>query len=1258
MRRSLFTAWAVALLVGMLPSQGAEESLLFRVPSEGSLNASVHGGKGEPLISDDVTVSEGPKGKPGMSLPVGGRLVYEGAGNAFIPAGTVSFWWRPDAKVQKTESTVLSISSLQRFYFSRWVYIVTKNGRLGMTLYHGDGADALDDKGAYPGAKKPSPKKKMRYELNSKIPLKPGEWYQITVTWDMGRGVAFYVNGELAGKIANPWFFGGNVNHISLAAGSSGYSKSGSATSAQSFADLQVFDTWLDEADVRRVIAGEPIQSTPDFDPLLKERAHRLGLDRNLTVPEAVMSSEATGALWLRQIALPEARDILRKSRSGLDGDLGRAWPLYQGYSHSGETLTITLPDEDPFNTLQVMGSGIMRFIAVDSGGKETPLLSLSSPTVEVEGAVLDPALKASSLRVDRDDGLLFNLGVFQAEQKPWPGDQSGWKFAPLQVVSAESAEEPLISQEFPPYDRTVLESSERSGEGMASLPAKRAIHLLGPATEKMAGLGAIAMDFSLDNPPKKTDVCLWVINPVTYEYRAVAVNFRAVSSDQGQRLRVVFDLRDLIYRPGQRPWVVLFFSEALQVNLAKSAMGFEWLDTKKATEEFVPDQLASVNDTFQEMSESRPWSHDPKVIKGLGSLLARIDLLKELAPEDPLVQGYWHWTHPKEPTPKVELPEIPSGVPPWAVYTERSIDLFSQAAHWWIDHRQAPNGEFGAPDGINDDTDIIQDWLAIDQMKGPDEKIRKSIEKVADISWHQTTTDGVSNQITDTLHIYEWGINAQTLAFVLNYGDPVYFERLLRFASHYPELMTTACDGKHLHFKSWYFGASRIVTEGIYGRDIQLNGLLLQPAMLLAWYNGDAASLDIVIRWAAGMRDHVTEQAGKTNRTPGLSVEIPSGKVLPEDFLRAGFPDAVWASYDLIGDQSSLEFLGQAIDYEVNRKPLNNLHTTKTILAPYLNASKDSRWDALWLKNASDPELWKHSLHNSNYKELESFYAAWLRTGDDKWLNEGTALALYHMKWSFPMLTEAEATTDRVWLPQRLTNEITLGGLSILRNELYPKNAVSWEHATGKFSPLVRQHSPESLEIELYNLSDKETEVDARIWSLVAGLYDVQFTAVSRTAPDEVLIDESKEQEISRYSKVPLKLPVDSRATLKLHLKDKRIDVRKRMDLAISPLDATYNPEIKEWTGTIHNIGSLPSGAFRVRALQDGKEIVSEKFESLPPPENFRTHKKSVVVPIQDPKALLTVEIISEEDALEITAFNNILKMVPEVSPPTGEKK
>lgn len=1215
------------------------DSLVFQAPSSKSLDAQVSAARKEPLYATDVARCEAPGGLPGVQIPVGGRLVYEGAGNAFIPAGALGFWWRPDAPVQKKEAAVLSISSLQRFYFARWLFVTTKSGRLMVTLYHGDGAEAFEDAGAVPDAKRP--RKNIRYEITAPAPLKKGEWVYVTVTWDMRRGLAFYLDGKLVRHLANPWYFGGNVNHISLAAHSSSYTKAAGATFPQSFADVQVHDRWLSETDVARLAAGEKPGGMENFSPMLKERVKRLGLRGDFPSPEANQGDEA---LWLQQINVVHARDVKRSSLAGLDGDLGRAWPMYQGYSNSGQLLTLELPARTSFDTVQALASGPMEFFAVDAGGRESPLLQISSAMARVQGAMSGQT--ADEIRVKREDGLLFNLGIFKSKEAKFPADKNGWQILPLQKGDADI--EPLVSQEFAPHDATVLKTAASAGPDTVVLQAGRALHLFGPSSEKMRGLQGVALDLATPDAPGRNDFCLMVIDPLTYERRAAMVNFHTVNSDQKGRVRMVLDLRDLIYKANVRPWIILYSGNDLKIDLSASSLGFQWSSVEAAQPEFFSDQQALIGEAFQELSESRPWNHDPERIKLLRSLRTRVDFFRKLDPQNAKVDGYYRWINPRQATPEISLPEVPENVPAWAFYTERAQELFRRAAHWWIDNRQTDTGEFGAPDGINDDTDLIQDWLAIDLMNGPDQKIRDSVEKVADISWNQTTTDGVSNQVTDTLHIYEWGINAQTLAFLLNYGDPVYFERLLRFASRYQDLMTEACADGHLHFKSWFFGANQIVTEGIYGRDQTINALLLQPAMLLAWYNGDAKATDIVARWTKGMIEHIDAQAAKTKRVPGVAVEVPSGKVIPEDYIRLSFADAPWAAYDLTGDTRFRDFAGRMIDYEISRKPLGRPHVSPSILGAYLKETGDPKWDAFWLQGAEDPELWKHSLHNGNYLELDYFYAAWLRTGDDKWLDAGTKLALYHMTWSLPMLTEAEATTDRVWLPQRLANQMTLGGLSILRNRIYPKHAVSWENATGAFAPLVRQHSREKLEIEIHNLEDRLINVNARIWGLDAGIYEISTKAVPRNSPDDPSPSEVKEQEIVRYGLLPLELPAASALTVTLNLKKKTDDIRTRPDLAISHLDATYDAEAKQLTCVIHNIGAKASGDFRVSAFKGDLEIAGQNCESLPAPENFRTHKKTFNIPVDDPTTPLRIRIFPDAKTAEITDFNNETTLMP----------
>ncbi len=736
---------------------------------------------------------------PGIRIPVGGHLIFEGAGNAYIPAGTVAFWWKPNGKLPKKDTNVLNLSSFQRFYFCRFLRVSVQQGQLFVTLYSGDSEEALSDEGSLPGAYRG---KKYRFTVTHRQPLKPDEWVHVAVTWDMARGLALYLNGVLQQTVEQPWYFGGNVNHLALASSSSSYSKPHPATFAQSFAALEVYDAALPPRAIAQLAKGETPVLETDIQRMLGERARRIGLDKNARLPEA-----GTEELTLRQVGVLVGKDVKRRTFTGVDGDFGRAWPLYQGYSNSGQRLDLTLVPGSVFNTVQLYGSGPMTVRVPDA---PKPLLEQTSRRVGFAGATLAQPVGSDRLTVDREDGVLFHLAVLEAST---PARLPDSRFLFFQQNSTPPE---LVKQEFAPYDRTTLTASDSPGEGTLSLPAGRALHLVGPAPQEKTGLGTIALDLALGQMAAPAQFHLELIDPLNYERKTYVATFRLPPSPKARRLRLVLDHRDLVYNPGVQPWLVLYCDQPLTVDLKTSRIGYDWIDSRVASKEFFEDQLALVNDAFQEISEGRPWALDPKKVKSLRTLLNRIDALRELAPDHPSVQGYWNWTHPKEETPSVRLPEPPSHSPPWATYTLEAVALFRKAAHWWIDHRQTERGEFGAPDGINDDTDLIQDWLAIDLMCGPDPKIRASVDKVANLSWQQCTINGHSKKVTDTLHYYEWGINAQTLAFLLNYGDPVYYERLLKFAKRYSELTTVSCGGKHLHFKTWFLGANSLVTEGI----------------------------------------------------------------------------------------------------------------------------------------------------------------------------------------------------------------------------------------------------------------------------------------------------------------------------------------------------------------------------------------------------------------------------------------------------------
>ena len=88
----------------------------------------------------------------------------------------------------------------------------------------------------------------------------------------------------------------------------------------------------------------------------------------------------------------------------------------------------------------------------------------------------------------------------------------------------------------------------------------------------------------------------------------------------------------------------------------------------------------------FMRLSEARPWGWPPEQIKLLNELYTCMDQLRALRPDDARVAAYYNWTHTGEPKPRPELPPAPEGVPEWAWYQVKLLELCERVPEWWID--------------------------------------------------------------------------------------------------------------------------------------------------------------------------------------------------------------------------------------------------------------------------------------------------------------------------------------------------------------------------------------------------------------------------------------------------------------------------------------------------------------------------------------------------------------------------------------------
>ncbi len=164
----------------------------------------------------------------------------------------------------------------------------------------------------------------------------------------------------------------------------------------------------------------------------------------------------------------------------------------------------------------------------------------------------------------------------------------------------------------------------------------------------------------------------------------------------------------------------------------------------------------------------------------------------------------------------------------------------------YYIDKRQIANGEFGG--GLSDDGDLTNMWPGIAFLGINPEKMLQSLllhmtayydqdRSPDDAGLRQRSlplfTNGLSTIFTDELHALEEGIQVVAQAMLLDYGNPLHIERGMETALRMLNDVTQVNSAGHRHFRSRYYGGTRIATEDPWQWSVNHSYHVLQPSYL-----------------------------------------------------------------------------------------------------------------------------------------------------------------------------------------------------------------------------------------------------------------------------------------------------------------------------------------------------------------------------------------------------------------------------------------
>ncbi|MCB0745188.1 MAG: hypothetical protein KDC67_14870, partial [Ignavibacteriae bacterium] len=260
------------------------------------------------------------------------------------------------------------------------------------------------------------------------------------------------------------------------------------------------------------------------------------------------------------------------------------------------------------------------------------------------------------------------------------------------------------------------------------------------------------------------------------------------------------------------------------QINLLKEGekivkmMGWEW--AKETTGLPLFARLKQAITLFDGLIENKNSNDNILLEKSLwlrGKLLYDLFLESGGSSRDEFSKGdlrKLYQIYPNDPNlqmingEKVDLPDpcdemsFSENAPKWSKLQRELYNRLSNEIDWWVNERQASNGEFGGK--LGDDVELLRWWSSF-LLTGNQTAIR-GWKKLADAVWNSPNVyKGYSKRVYDVEHASEF-ISDSTPELMLIDDDSTYYQRLEFTADHFENLWTSVNKNGHRYFKSaWY---------------------------------------------------------------------------------------------------------------------------------------------------------------------------------------------------------------------------------------------------------------------------------------------------------------------------------------------------------------------------------------------------------------------------------------------------------------------
>ena len=619
------------------------------------------------------------------------------------------------------------------------------------------------------------------------------------------------------------------------------------------------------------------------------------------------------------------------------------------------------------------------------------------------------------------------------------------------------------------------------------------------------------------------------------------------------------------------------------------------------------------------------------------------------------------------------------TGAPQWAVLQREAMDRMLKVIHWWVEHRQASNGELGGK--YADDVEMLRWWLPA--ILGADDAIaRKGYTRLADGIWNSgELVNGYDKKIDDVEHAAELFRDSHAGMFLVRYGDPAYVERAMISMQNFEKVWSGITHSGHRHFKSYYFSATETLSEKPYGVDVPLNARALLTGLWTAWYNRNPVLIRLFSEWSkAWVEDAEREENGKPAGIIPPAVSFEKEKI-------GGFSDK-WYDPELQYDYYQWDHLGHMSELYSFLTGMHYLTGDASLLKPVNKVAElitkydgeeksyepgSLKWVEKTLKVGGEDKtaganpfgnifaMTARLIGEKRFDDLIRQYASpynkYQLTGDLKEMLGGFDQILNSLRYNFPLMTSEVKFTDRVYVrgSDLLTGMYT-GHFG--RGFEFPALVATWKNTGTDVNVFVRKGDTSSAVVSLYNAGAAK-EIEMNTWMLAPGVYKMTIGTDKNddTVPEKIIMEESITI-TERVASIPVLLPAGQEVVVRIV--QERLFTRDdspRADLAISVEDISILPARGEPGGAllapgepgfvritckVHNIGNAVSEETMAYLIVNGIEKDSCTVAPVEAPNDLVPRMRPVSFDFKPGKGSNQITVRVKNNRQELNLRNN----------------